>query len=276
MVTSTGCPFRCAFCAIAPLPRYLNPLDRVLEEVRECVERHAIREIDFFDADFLCDRPRALELCRRLGAFGSKLEWSCRTRIDSIDREVLALAKSSGCRQMYVGLETADPGAQKRLRKVVSPSGARERLRWMRDAGIRPLGFFMLGVPGETQRTCWETIRWARELPLDYAQFSRMVAKPGSELHRELVERSGSDYWRDHVLGRKVAPRIPNTWSRVGEKGIERYTKLAYLIFYYRPGAVLRGLLRLRSFDEAARSLRSALRMLRHFLHTDQKDSREN
>jgi radical SAM superfamily enzyme YgiQ (UPF0313 family) len=234
----------------------------VLAEVQECVTRHGIREIDFFDADLLFDRRRAAALCRGLAALGLDLEWSCRTSIRSLDREVLELAAASGCRQMYVGLETATVEAQRRMRKPVEPRIAAERLRWMQAAGIRPLGFFMLGVPTETHRSCLQTIRWALSLPLDYAQFSRMVPKPGSELDRELVARTGRDYWRDYVLGKDVPPRLDNIWSAISEDAIEHYTKLAYLLFYYRPGMIAHALGRLRSWDEAVRSGRTALRML--------------
>lgn len=269
MMTSTGCPFSCSFCAIAALPRYCNPLDRVMDEVKECVQRHGIREIDFFDGDFLCNRRRAVDFCRRIIAMNVDLEWSCRTRIDSVDHELLDLAKRAGCRQMYVGIETPNVEAQKRLGKVIPSETIKERLRWMREVQIRALGFFMLGVPGETHRSCMGTIRLAMSLPLDYAQFSRMVPKPGSALNRELMDKTGNDYWRDYVLGRDVPARAPNIWSSLGERTVEFYVKLAYLLFYYRPAILIRSMKRLRSFDEMRRASRTALRMLANLTHTD-------
>lgn len=269
MVTGTGCPFQCSFCAIAHLPRYENPLQNVLGEIRECVERYGVHEIDFFDADMFANRSRAFELCEGIRGLGLDLEWSCRSRIDLLDEKILTAAREAGCRQIYLGIETPDPGAQRLMRKRIGPDAVREALERMNRIGIRPLGFFMLGVPGETVLSALRTIRYAMDLPLDYAQFSRMIPKPGSEIHRELVRHTGSDPWKEHVLGETVLDRLPNIWSRIDETTVERLTKLAYLAFYYRPGYIYRALRRIRSTDELRRSVRTALRMLSDMRYSD-------
>jgi len=237
-----------------------------MQEIEECVRRHGIREIDFFDADFFGHRRSATELCERLVAARLDVEWSCRSRIDILDRPLLELAYRAGCRRICVGIETPNPRALKEMRKKVRVSDVRTTLETMREIGIRPLGFFMIGVPGETHRSALATIGYAASLPLDYAQFSRMIPKPGAEIHRELVERTGRDYWRDFVLGRPVPPRLPNLYSAIDDDAIELYTKLAYFVFYYRPNYVLRSLLKMRSLDELTRSARTATRMLVGFL----------
>ena len=271
MVTGTGCAFSCRYCAIAPLPRFRNPLERVMEEITDCVTKHAVREIDFFDADFFGQRRQAVELCERLVAAGLDLEWSCRSRIDILDRPLLELAHRAGCRRIFVGIETPDPRALRAMRKKVRVSDVRLTLETMRSIGIRPLGFFMLGVPGETHRSALATIGYAVSLPLDYAQFSRMIAKPGSELHDDLKARTGEDFWCDYVLGKAVPPRLPNFHSTISEDAVEAYTKLAYLAFYYRPGYVMHALGRMRSWDELQRSARTAFRMLTHLGRRDGK-----
>ncbi|MBI5479261.1 MAG: B12-binding domain-containing radical SAM protein [Deltaproteobacteria bacterium] len=262
MVTGTGCAFTCRYCAIAPLPRFRNPLDRVMEEITDCVRTYDVREIDFFDADFFGQRKAAVELCECLVAANLDLEWSCRSRIDILDASLLELACRAGCRRIFVGIETPDPRALRAMRKKVRVSDVRLTLETMRRIGIRPLGFFMIGVPGETHRSALATIGYAVSLPLDYAQFSRMIPKPGSELHEDLKKRTRADFWADYVLGRPVPARLPNFHSRISEDVIEAYTKLAYLAFYYRPNHVARALLRMRSWDEISRSARTALRML--------------
>lgn len=268
MMASSGCPYGCRFCAIAGIPRYLNPEERVIEEAVECVRDYGIREIDFFDADFFADRERALWLCRALTGLGLDLEWSCRGRIDNIDREVALAAKRAGCRQIYLGIETPNVDAQRAMRKRIQADRTSEVLALMKEVGIRPLGFFMLGVPGETHASALETIRYSLSLPLDYAQFSRMIAKPDSAMHRELVEKTENDYWRDFVTGKSVQKRLPNIWSNIGEDAIDRYTRLAYMSFYFRPNYVARALQRMRSSEELKRSARTASRMLWNFVRS--------
>jgi len=262
MVTTTGCRYKCHFCSIASLPLFVNDLPRVLEEIRICVEQHGIREIDFFDANFVTDRDRTMAICRALSKAKYDLEWSCRARLDGLDRELLQAMSQAGCRQIYVGIETPDPKAQRQMNKVVPHKMVTERLFWMHEHHIRPLGFFMLGVPGETHRSCLRTIRYALSLPLDYAQFSRTIAKPGSYLDKELIRATGKDYWRDWILGRDVPARLPNLESELDDDQIEFYTHLAYYLFYYRPSYILKALRRVRSMDELLRGARTALRML--------------
>jgi radical SAM superfamily enzyme YgiQ (UPF0313 family) len=269
MVSGTGCRFSCRYCAIAPVPRHANPIPRVLEEIRHCVEQYAIREIDFFDADFFADRKRAEAICRKLIEAKFDLEWSCRSRIDVLSKPILELAYQAGCRKVYVGIETPNKDALRVMQKRINTSRVRETLQQMQQIGIRPLGFFMLGVPNETHASALSTIRYAMSLPLDYAQFSRMIAKPGSGLHSDEVEATGCDYWQSWVLGNEVPPRMPNRESAISERAILFYTKLAYLAFYYRPNMVIRALARMRSQDELQRSVRTALRMLRGFADHD-------
>jgi radical SAM superfamily enzyme YgiQ (UPF0313 family) len=271
MVTSTGCPARCRYCAIPSRPRYLNPVDRVIAEIRQCHDVHGIREIDFFDADFFADRRRARLICQRLIDEKLDIEWSCRASIGRFNEDLLRLAQQSGCRAVYLGIETPEKEALVLLKKNVSPDQVREQLQMMRRVGVRALGFFMLGVPGETHASAARTIRYALGLPIDYAQFSRMIPKPGSDIHREHVEQTGSDYWRDLVGGRPVPPRAPNPWSRISEEALENWTKLAYLAFYYRPSYILKALARLRSTDEAWRSFRTMGRMLKAFAAPDRR-----
>lgn len=262
MVTGTGCPARCSYCAIPDAPRFRNSVSGALDEVRQVVRDLGVREIDFFDADFFAGKAWTREFCQGLIEEKFDLEWSCRASIDSVTTELLALAKKAGCRQIYVGLETPDENALASMHRGVRPDKARRVLGTMHELGIRALGFFMIGVPGETHATARGTIAYALSLPIDYAQFSRMIAKPGSEHYRQLVATTGSDYWRDFVLQKAVPERLPNPWSRIGERAIEAYTRLGYVAFYYRPRLLARSIGRMRSLDEVHRSGRTALRML--------------
>jgi len=130
----------------------------------------------------------------------------------------------------------------------------------------------MIGVPGETHLSALKTIRYAIDLPLDYAQFSRMIAKPGSMMHKELNEKTGYDYWQKYLVQNNVPARLQNIWSDISENAIEFYTKLAYLAFYYRPNYIMKALRRMRSGDELFRSARTALRMLLGFSQTEKKN----
>lgn len=266
MLTSTGCPQRCSFCPIAHVPYRVRPVDRVLEEVAFCVHRLGIREIDFFDADLAASRGRLMDLCDGLKDQRLDLEWSCRSCVDSLDRPTLTRMAEAGCRKVYLGIETPDEDLLRKMRKRLDTTRVQEVIRTAQEVGIRPLGFFMTGVPGETRATILRTIRYSLSLGLEYAQFSRTIAKPGTDLHRQVTATVGSDPWRDWVLGRRTEDRLPTPWTTLSASEVEAWTKVAYLAFYFRPGYVGHALARFRSWDEAQRSARTAARMILHAL----------
>lgn len=261
MLTAMGCPQRCTFCPIARVPYQLRPVDAVLDEMEECVKRYGIREIDIFDADFPASRKRTEAICRGILDRGLRFEWSCRACIDSLDRDLLRLMADAGCRKVYIGIETPNPQHLEAMKKMLDTSRTREVLRDAMEVGIRPLGFFMLGVTGDTRESVRETIRYALSLGLEYAQFMRTIAKPGTDLHDEVIRKTGNDPWRDWVLGRRGEERLPMPWTELDEREVEFWTRVAYLWFYFRPHYIAKAVLRFRSLDEARRGIRSAIRM---------------
>ncbi|MFH1469537.1 MAG: radical SAM protein [Pseudomonadota bacterium] len=269
MVTALGCPWACTFCAIAELPHSMRRPEQVLEEIDTFVGNLGIREIDIFDADFPSDRERAAAICDGLLRRGYDLEWSCRSRIASVDPQLLSMMSRAGLRQIYYGIESSDPAALERMHKGLSIEWVRPTLEATRAVGVRPLGFFMTGVPGETRASLLRTVRYARGLGLDFAQFSRTIAKPGTALYREQVRLTGEDYWRDWVRGAAPERRMGSHWTELSEAEIEIWTKLAYYGFYLRPEMILRALLRMRSSEEASRSAVVAAKMLASILELD-------
>ena len=62
------------------------------------------------------------------------------------------------------------------------------RLRWARQAGIKNWGYFIIGLPGETEETIRDTIDFSKNLPLDIALFHVAAPYPGTPFFFEVVE----------------------------------------------------------------------------------------
>lgn len=262
MVTAMGCYQHCSFCPIARIPYQLRPVDAVLDEMEECVKRYGIREIDIFDADFPAPRARTEAICDGILERGLKFEWSCRACVDSLDRELLKKMGDAGCRKVYIGIETPNKRHLQEMKKKLDPSRTKQVIKDALDVGIRPLGFFMLGVPGETKETIAQTVFYSLTLGLEYAQYMMTIAKPGTELHQQIIQATGHDPWRDWVLGLRGEERLPTPWTSLSQEEIEIWGRVAYLLFYYRPWYIAKAIRRFRSLEEVLRSARSAARML--------------
>jgi len=261
MLTSTGCPFKCTFCAIPNAYRTRIPKS-VLDEIEVCYRDFGIREIDFFDAVLFMPKERVLEIFRQLQRRKLDIEWSCRSRVDVVDEDILKEASRAGCRQIYYGIESVNQKVLDKVKKSIEPERVRQAVKLSKKYGIRAMGFFMVGNPEDTTDSVRETIRFAKELDLDFIQVCRSIPKPGTDLDKEMIQTIGRDPWREHVLGNKIKERLPAPWSALTEKEKESLTKEFYLKFYFRPKILWNRVSQLRSIQELRRYIKVGLKML--------------
>lgn len=263
MVTTTGCPFKCIFCAISKIPYRERTPRNVVDEIEHCYRDYSIREIDLFDATLFINKDRVKEICREIRRRKIKIEWSCRSRVDLVDSELLREVSLAGCRQIYYGIESSDPQILQAINKKTDLEKIKNAIKLSKNFGIRTMGFFMIGNPGDTKETVNDTIKFAKDLGLDFIQVCRTIAKPNTELHERLKEETSVDYWRDYILGKAGEERLPSPWTELSQKEIERLTKRAYLSFYFRPLYVLKVILMIKSLAELVRYIKVAFKMLR-------------
>ncbi|MDP8252979.1 MAG: radical SAM protein [Candidatus Kaelpia aquatica] len=268
MLTSTGCPYNCKFCAIANVPyRNRSPIN-VVDEIELCYKKFKIREIDFFDAVFFLDRNRAYQICDGIIKRNLKIEWSARSRVDLLDEEIIKIASKAGCKKIFVGIESKSLGILKSINKEIEPEEVRRCIKLLNKYKIKPLGFFIFGNPGETIETIRDTTRFALELNLDYVQICRMIAKPGSKLHEEFKKITGYDFWQLYIKGVVSEQRLPNLWCNISEVDLEKYIKKAYILFYFRPRQICNRIKNVKSFAEFMRYLKVGSKVLLSYLET--------
>jgi len=269
MLTATGCPYHCVYCAIVPLKFRQRSPESVVDEMQHCVRDHGVREIDFFDATFFANRDRAMRILDLMGRRGLDVEWTCRSRVDLVDDDLLRAARRAGCRMIYYGIESGSPRILNNVRKNIDTEQVREAIRVTRRQGIRSLGFLMVGNPGETRETIRQTVRFARSLKLDYAQICRTIAKPQTDLDRQLKAHTGLDYWAEFIRGERGDERLPMPWVEMPQDQLEEELKRAYFTFYFRPGYMLRTLRQARSLDEIRRYVKVGFRMVGNYFYSD-------
>lgn len=260
MLTTLGCPSKCTYCAINYFPYSQREIPQIITEIKDCVEKHKIREIDFFDAYFTADKKYVEKLCTEIIRNKIKVNWSCRTSLSGISEELLSLMRRSGCRKIYYGIESANQKTLARVKKDLYLNTVKNKLLATRKAGIQTLGFFMIGLPGDTEKEIKETIAFAKSLPLDWAQFSIMIAKPNTKTEKDL--KKDHNFWSEYILGKVPERRIESPWCNLPYEQVKELTALAYRSFYFRPAKILNFLWRIRSLDELWRYLKAGWRTL--------------
>lgn len=262
MVTSKGCPMGCLFCEAGRTPYNARSVQRVADEIQECYDRHGIREIDMFDYEFVINRKRTIGICQEIRRRKLDILWACRARIDSVDDELLKEMAAAGCGRIYYGIESGDQAMLDRVNKGIKLEQIRETIRLTRKHGIRSLGFFLVGSPGETRETFRRTLKFAMSLGLDYVQFSKTTAKPLTSMWHDLVAESGRDYWREYILGNVEEAPLPRPWTELTNDEIDELALRAYQKFHTRPFFLLRHTLQVRSWAEFKRKFLAFVDMM--------------
>ena len=219
--TSRGCPYACHFCLKAmygPGVRAKTP-DRTILEV-EAATRWGAGCIYFMDLEFTWNRSRTLEICRKLIASRLGVRWSCQTRVDTVDLELLSAMKEAGCRLIHFGLETGNPELNLRSGKKITLEQAESALNWCRRLDIKTACFFLMGLPGESPGDRRRTIGLAGRLNPDFASFHPAAPYPGTRLG----ELSTSPHPFPTCLDHEHDP---------GE--LVREIRKAYALFYLHP-----------------------------------------
>jgi hypothetical protein len=156
-----GCPFRCRFCATAPFwgRRYrMKSTGRIVEELLLVRDRYGRRHVNLSHDIFTADRKWTLAFCARVAAESLGMTWSCSTRTDVIDPEMLEAMARAGCVEIYYGIETGSQTTQAAIDKGLDLNWSREIVRATAACGIRPVTGFIVGHPMETRETLSDTL----------------------------------------------------------------------------------------------------------------------
>ena len=211
LVTSRGCPHRCAFCSIHRLTggrRRQLGVDRVIEEVGRLTERFGVREIYFKDALFLKERSWMHDFCNRLLREGLDITWWCPTLPGYADLDTLRLMREAGCHTVNYGIESASPETLKRLRKPLTVERSLEAVRLARKAGLRVKAYFLVGLPWEGREDIEATLQLARRVKAHHTLIYLSTPYPGSELWDMCgCDESEVDWTDMHWFMRKTAYR---------------------------------------------------------------------
>jgi radical SAM superfamily enzyme YgiQ (UPF0313 family) len=240
VVSSRGCPGGCRFCikhvSYGRSVRYRSP-DHVLAELEQLAAL-GVRKVHMYTDLFTLNREHVMGICEGIQARGLDLRWTCNSRVDFVDPELLQQMHAAGCWMISWGIESGEPRMLRRMNKGITTEQVEQALRWSKQAGIMNWGYFIIGMPGETEESIRTTIDFAKRLPLDLVLFHIAAPHPGTPFFQEVVEngwfRPGT-HWEDVDMDRSTVLDYPNLKA----EDLERWAKRAFREWAFRPGPML-------------------------------------
>lgn len=185
---SRGCPYRCIFCSQDKMYRYprYRSIESVIGEIKYSLNKFNVNHFGFNDAYFPFSIEHGFKFVNRLveEKLDKKIKWITESRVDKVNLGLLRALKKTGLVTIMYGFEVGNQSILDSLNKKTTLEQAKEAAMISRKAGIRVLGLFVLGLPGESVDTCNQTINFAKELACDIAKFNLAVPLPGSQFFR--------------------------------------------------------------------------------------------
>jgi anaerobic magnesium-protoporphyrin IX monomethyl ester cyclase len=190
IVPSRGCPAGCKFCIKHVSYQYsvrVRSPENVLAELKVLWDL-GLRNVHMYADLFTVNREQVMGLCEGMIREGPKFKWTCNSRVDYVDPEMLQMMSQAGCWLISWGIESANEQIRKHVHKGTTNEKIVRALKWSKAAGIMNWGYFIIGLPGETEETIQQTIAFSKELPLDLALFHIAAPYPGTPFFFEVVE----------------------------------------------------------------------------------------
>ena len=203
MNTSRGCPFECTFCSVGSIwgrqYTYFSA-SRLVRDIEFLVKRYKVKGIYFREDNFTLNRKRLTEFCNLLLEKKLNISWACETRVNTIDREVVALMHQSGARAFYFGVESGSQRILDFLKKGITVDQIKNAFALCREIGIKTAASVIVGVPSETKDDVSKTEMLLDEIKPTVTWHNVFVGIPNSELYRYVLENNLHEYIDDRGL----------------------------------------------------------------------------
>lgn len=184
--TMRGCPYQCNYCvkSFGSLTTSLSS-EEIIDHIKIWIELHQVKTIRFIDDTFTLNRKRVVDICNKIIESKLQISWMCLSRLDNLDFELLQIMAQSGCKRIYIGIESGSLSILEKLDKKIDIQSGLELLRSSKKLGIEFAAFFLGCLPFESENEFQESIDFAIQSNINFASYNPMTPYPGTTLFDE-------------------------------------------------------------------------------------------
>ena len=188
--TARSCAFKCSFCNYPTRAGALTltSLDVLEKELDSMYELGGVQNLVFIDDTFNVPFPRFKEICRLMIRKNYGFNWFSYFRCSNSDEEAIELMARSGCKGVFLGIESGSPTILTNMNKAATIEKYATGIEMLRRYGILTFGSFIIGFPGETDETVEETINFIRETKPDYYRAQMWYCEPGTAIQNQRIK----------------------------------------------------------------------------------------
>lgn len=239
VLTNYACPYPCTFCIMSHLEFKSRNAASIIKELVTLKEM-GVKFIYFSDQTFYTVPKIMDEVLDYMIEHNLGLKWMCFSRVDIMTESRLVKMKASGCQIIMYGVEWAEDEYLKRYKKQYTVEQVRTAFALTKKVGIKRLGTFLMGVPGQDEASINNTVKFAKEIDADYASFNIAVPRANTSFREEAIDR-GLILEDDRIMDQSGSFIAMGT-GVLSTEDIMRLKKKAYKDFYFRPGFLLKKL----------------------------------
>ncbi|MBI5635047.1 MAG: B12-binding domain-containing radical SAM protein [Nitrospirae bacterium] len=204
---SRGCPYKCTFCSSRSISgrKYRHhSVGRVIEEMKTLVRTYGQTSIFLMDDNIAVNKKHFKELCDSIIREGLHKEafFHGSLRGDNASEEVLEMAWAANFRILYYGLETGSEALMKIIDKGETVAEVADAIKRAAARGFSVGTTIIFGLPTETRKDRYETMRFVKSLPLSSVRFNTLTPYPGTPVFLQ-------EFPKGHVL-------IKKNWENFG------------------------------------------------------------
>ena len=188
--TARSCAFNCSFCNYPARAGKLAlaSIETVEKELNSIRELGKVSNLVFIDDTFNVPLPRFKDLCRMMIKNDYQFNWFSYFRCSNSDEEAIELAARSGCKGVFLGIESGSPAMLKNMNKAATVGKYVEGIKLLHQHNILTFASFIIGFPGETDATVEETAAFLREAKPDYYRAQMWYCEPGTPIDHQRIK----------------------------------------------------------------------------------------
>jgi len=260
VITDFGCPFSCSYCVVNRFGYKERKVEDVIEEL-SFINMIGIKEIVFKDQTFAANTLRAKLLCEEIFSNKIEISWTCFSRAELIEENLLAIMKKAGCHTIIFGIESSNRAVLSRFDRYSALEKIKETFSLCRGMGIETVGTFIIGLPGDNRQSIERTIVFSKEIGCDFASFNIFTPAHGTKIRNTLIKESVIEnklFFMDSGIS---YPSVETGLLKRSQ--IWRLRKKAIVSFYIRPMYAIEKIKQCHSFFEIRNMLKQAFGILR-------------